>query len=146
LQICEYCGKSVETHFDVCPFCGSARTQTVEVTQVLAISADCWETCEINVVKIMGKDFFKPSEFYFEATAVRPGGKYYAARSEVFYRAGWSHFNDSEYINHKDANSLREGFQFKLNDLVSVLIQDGWQPAGCGPEWYNKRFRRLMTR
>jgi hypothetical protein len=147
MPVCQGCGGSYDDKFKFCPHCGRAKPEpNIMTINVNVTSDDVWETCEIYLV-YLNKSTFGNLEWYLEATAIGPQGKYAAATSQKLEQ---QFFGARDYysIDNKPYNIrlTRNKCEPKLNDLIKKLVSDGWQPVGRGQEWYSERFRRQVKK
>jgi hypothetical protein len=147
MPVCEGCGGSYENQFKFCPHCGRAKPES-NTLNINVTSDDVWETCEINLVHGESQLFAYNVKWYFEATAIGTKGRYAAALSEVLKKpVAFSPIALGDYwYSGQEPVLLRERCQPKLDNLISKLVTDGWQPIGRGQEWYSERFRRKVKK
>lgn len=103
-----------------------------------------WEYCEVEAEAHYGGAgglisgmFANTFGFFgsrFIATATGPGGRYQAAASSGFKHRGLNDWEGKEFG------------QEALDEIVSSLVRDGWEPLPKGYGWYSQRFRRQVRK
>ncbi len=110
-------------------------------------------TMEFEQCEIRAQHRSSATYIYYEfiVEAIGPQGSYIVARTPEFpaeehmvLKSLKPLFQIPSYGNEPDGNA----FQRKIfNALVNHLVQTGWEPlAESGPKWYNRRFRRRVSR
>ena len=126
---CFNCGALLVDDATFCVKCGKPQKAQAEHDE------GRWEYCEI-VVRY--KDGVLRDTYSYEAEAVGPRGPYMAARSREWKEpAHAQHWQVLDNSNERAYTVVKE--------LISDLVQDGWEPTGeKGSNWENFRFRRRV--
>ena len=124
-MICSNCGTQIPDTSNFCLKCGHSQKVETEFNEPK------WETCEISV-----EENISPLDFMllfnterFVAKAIGPKGPYIAATTE-FHRG-------LRVIGSKKSDQL-------LNEIITKLVEDGWESVGRGHFFYDYRFRRRV--
>jgi hypothetical protein len=136
MDSCSSCGGQIPEGVRFCPHCGAEQqSKSLEPTGAAvenpASTAPAkperaleWAWCEIEWVRS-----FRGSEF--QARPLSPGLDGIPPRSSAFR---WRADEPPSEIN-VDAREAHE-------ELVRLLVTQGWEPAGTAGSWYAERFRR----
>jgi len=141
MPVCEGCGGSFKDDFELCPYCGRAKS---ERDRTIIASKDInWDICEIILVhQNVKKKFFSSKEWLFEAIAIGAKGRYIVAISEPLI---CSSRGKGDYYWHLDKMIIvQKNAQLKLDNLKVKLLGDGWQPIGFGEHWYSEKFKHRI--
>lgn len=143
IMYCTECGKQLPNDANFCLNCGTPIKQSTKPSNQ---SEQQWEYCEISYKTAGGLLGVLGTRGCFIANAVGSRGMYIAAQSTTTF--------DSTYLGHESSepvpldflgNPHRERAKAALNEVVTQLSSDGWQPAGKGEEWWRYKFRRQLS-
>lgn len=103
------------------------------------------ETCVINIVEKENKKkkwlgLFSTVDYFFEAIAVGPSGRYIAGRVQLDPR--WDYVHRSDPSRPYCWRELTDTGYDKLNFLIRKLYEDGWQ--SIGGDGIHQRFQRYI--
>ena len=151
-RFCRHCATEIAIDAAFCPKCGTPQQAAAATTPRMTTPPpppmpDRWEFCEVvwdgkksgagGVFNVALKAAFdsgnpfgaKDSHIKFWVKVSSPRGDYSAGATDWMSAPGYP---DQRNRNHVQA----------LEQLVSNLLQDGWEPVGQGEGWYNVRLRR----
>jgi hypothetical protein len=124
---CASCGTHLPDDANYCLKCGRPQREEVKGT------AFRWETCTIDIAYT--KRGFLTQKVKLWADATGPRGSYRVAESPDFE----PYFGQPLW----DEKAQHSKVQQPLNELISKLLSEGWEPLpNKGELWYNLRFRR----
>lgn len=152
-RFCRHCATEIPTDAAFCFKCGTSQQAATATAPRMTTPPppppmpDRWEFCEVvwdgkksgagGVFNVALKAAFdggnpfgaKDSHIKFWVKASSPRGDYSAGETDWMSAPGYP---DQRNRNHAQA----------CEQLVSRLLQDGWEPVGQGESWYNVRLRR----
>ncbi len=146
---CIYCGTQLPTIASFCLKCGKpvtgSTTPTVQPESIISSTTPKaqpeprWEYCEV-ICKSSGLLGFKS---YFEARAVGTQGVYIAAQSTKNFRSNDG--GSKGYYPDTYSWGSEPLAKAAMDEIITVLSEDGWQPAGKGEGWWEYKFRRQVS-
>jgi len=129
-MFCRHCGEEIPDKSKYCPECGGEQTGNSKSEPAQ------WEYCEVFAEQKTNllKGFLGGRTWRFWAQAMGPSGVYSVGSSKEVRRGG-------EWLPNDNKDTVQAH-----RELVTELLEDGWEVTGRKGGWWNTTLRRQVTR